>query len=72
MPPVEEFCTAHLKVSLLCTCNINDNLSFFDNFKLDDFDAAFLSATLPRLDCIQANFRVSSEMQNSFLVVFLL
>jgi len=45
---------------------------YFHNLKFDVFDAVFVSATLPRLDCVQADFHVSTEVQNSFLIFLFL
>jgi len=34
----------------------------------DVFDAVLVSATLSRQDCVQADFHMSTEVQNSFIV----
>jgi len=41
---------------------------YFNDLNFDVFDAMFLSATLSRLSCVQADFHVSTEVQNSLLI----
>jgi len=35
---------------------------YFDNLEIDIFDAVFIIATPPCLDCMQADFHVSTEV----------
>jgi len=59
-----------MKISLLYIYNIilMTTCPYFDNLKLGIFDAVFLNATLSRLNGELADFRVSNEVQISFLV----
>jgi len=41
---------------------------YFNGLRFDVFGAVFLSATLSLVDCVEANFHVFTEVQNSFLV----
>jgi len=58
------FFVAQMKISLLCV--FNTNMPYFDNLKFDVFDVVFLSATLSRQDCLQADLLVSTEVQTNF------
>jgi len=58
--PVEGVVVVYV-LMLMTTC------PYFDILKYDVYDAVVLNATISRLECVQANFHVSTEVQSKLI-----